>query len=60
MQYRFSSAHWRTRAETSRTLAEATTEERFQRLLLDMANEYEKLAENTEAQELTPQRDAAD
>jgi len=41
----------------------ATTDEDFRRLLLDITDEYDKLAENTEAQEhraVAPQRDAAD
>ena len=42
-----------------RRMAEATVEEDFRRSLLEIADEYEKLAENTEAQERAPQHDAA-
>jgi len=48
----FSSAYWRTRSEQTRALAEQT-DGKLQRSLLDIANEYDKLAEVTEAQENT-------
>ena len=60
MPKQISSTYWRTRCKQTRTLAEATTEEDFRQLLLDIANEYDKLAENTEMQERSPLRDAAD
>ena len=53
MPKHFSSAYWRTRSEQTRTIAEPMTDERLQRSLLDIANEYDKLAEAAEAQEHT-------
>ena len=52
MPKHFSSAYWRTRSQQTRTLAEQT-DGKLQRSLLDIANEYDKLAEVTEAQENT-------
>jgi len=48
-----SSGYWRTRGEQTRALAETVTDEKFLRSLLDIANEYDKLAENAEAQDHT-------
>jgi len=53
MPKHFSSAYWRARGEQTRALAESMTDEKLQRSLLDIANEYDKLAEATEAQEHT-------
>jgi hypothetical protein len=53
MPKHFSSAYWRARGEQIRALAEPMTDEKLQRSLLDMANEYDKLAEFAEAQEQT-------
>jgi hypothetical protein len=53
MPKHFSSAYWRARSEQTRALAEPMTDEKLQRSLLDIANEYDKLAELTEAQEHT-------
>jgi len=47
----FSSTYWRARAEETRQLAETMTNERLQRTLFDIASEYDKLAEFTEAHE---------
>jgi len=46
-------AYWRTRSEQTRALAEHMTDEKPQRSLLVIANEYDNLAEFTEAQEHT-------
>jgi len=51
MPVHFSSAYWRARGEETRTLAKTMTSETLQRTLLDIADEYDKLAEFTEAQE---------
>jgi hypothetical protein len=59
----FSSAYWRARGEETRALAEGLTDEPFKRSLLGIADEYDKLAEFTEAQErkpADPKRHAAD
>ena len=53
MPKHFSSAYWRTRSKQTRALAEAMTDEKLQRSLLDIAHEYDKLADATEAQEHT-------
>jgi len=57
MPKHFSSAYWRVRGEKTRTLAETMNGERnsegLQRSLLDIADEYDKLADRTEAQEHT-------
>jgi len=49
-------AYWRTRSEQTRTLAEHMTDEKPQRSLLVIANEYDDPAEFTEAQEHTADR----
>jgi hypothetical protein len=51
MPTHFSSAYCRARGEETRTLAETMTNEKLRRTLLDVADEYDKLAEFTEAQE---------
>ena len=52
MPKHFSSAYWRARGEQTRALAEQPmTDEKLQRSLLDIANEYDKLAEFAKAQE---------
>jgi len=47
----FASVYWRARGEEVRTLADEMTNEKLQRTLLDIADEYDKLAEFAEAQE---------
>jgi len=63
MPKHFSSAYWRVRGENTRTLAETMNGERnsegLQRSLLDIADEYDKLAEHTEAQERAEVQDHA-
>jgi len=55
MAKHFSSFYWRVRGEKTRILAETMNSERnsegLKRSLLDIADEYDKLAERTEAQE---------
>ena len=51
MPKHFSSAYWRARGEETRTLAETMANEELQRTLLEIADEYDRLAEFTEAQE---------
>ena len=56
MPKHFSSAYWRVRGKNRRlaeTMNNERNSERLQRSLLDIADEYDKLAENTEAQERT-------
>jgi len=51
MPKHFSAAYWRARGEETRTLAETMASATLQRTLLEIADEYDKLAEFTEAQE---------
>jgi hypothetical protein len=58
MPTHFSSAYWRARGEETRTIGYEMTRDKLQRplldiaeTLLDIADEYDKLAEFTEAQE---------
>jgi hypothetical protein len=43
------SQHWRTRAGEARILAEGMTDETAKRAMLDIAENYEKIAERAEA-----------
>lgn len=54
MPNHLSSAYWRSRGEETRILAEAMSNERLQRSLLEIAEQYDKLAEFTEQQERRP------
>jgi hypothetical protein len=54
MPNQLSSAYWRSRGEETRTLAEALHNEHLQRSLLEIAEQYDKLAEFTEQQERRP------
>jgi hypothetical protein len=45
------SQHWRNRAEEARSLGEGMTDEAAKRAMLDIARNYEKIAERAEARE---------
>ena len=48
MPDKLGSEHWRTRAQEARALAEGMTDPDAQRMMMRIANDYEKIADRAE------------